>query len=91
MAEEEKNNPAQLFEMLKPGYYHIDLKSAMGSESAPSSKQILQPFFRSTEFESLEIDCDHAPKWLEKELGCSFSILEETSPSGSHVTIRSKA
>lgn len=51
-----------------PGCYTIDLTDVMQHRTSLNSQQILLPFFRNTSFKSLEIICDHVPKWFEREL-----------------------
>ncbi|MFT3952056.1 MAG: Fe-only nitrogenase accessory AnfO family protein, partial [Oscillospiraceae bacterium] len=44
------------------------LRNVISRKTSYSSKQILIPFFQNTDFELLEIRCEHIPKWFEKEL-----------------------
>ncbi len=50
------------------GIFHTDLREVMKGNTSYNSKQILLPFLKKQEYKSLEIICDHVPKWLEKEL-----------------------
>lgn len=52
----------------QPGIFHTDLREVMKGGTSYSSKQILLPFLKNRKYESLEIICDHVPKWLEKGL-----------------------
>lgn len=52
---------------LRSGVYHTDLREVMKGNTSYSSRQILFPFLKSRQYTSLEILCDHVPKWLEKE------------------------
>jgi len=52
----------------KFGNYTIDLKKLLQEDGTVSSKQILIPFLKEEKFESLEVVCDHVPKWFDREL-----------------------
>lgn len=52
----------------KYGNYTIDLKKLLQEDGTISSKQILIPFLKEEAFESLEVVCDHVPKWFDREL-----------------------
>lgn len=52
----------------KFGNYTIDLKKLLQEDGTVSSKQILLPFLKEEKFESLEVVCDHVPKWFDREL-----------------------
>ncbi|MEY8351727.1 Fe-only nitrogenase accessory AnfO family protein [Lachnospiraceae bacterium 54-53] len=52
---------------LRSGVYHTDLREVMNGNTSYNSRQILLPFLKNREYTSLEILCDHVPKWLEKE------------------------
>ncbi|MDP4177322.1 MAG: Fe-only nitrogenase accessory AnfO family protein [Bacillota bacterium] len=54
-------------EKSRPGSFYIDLEKAMENNSGYSSKKILLPFLRETNFTELEIDCGHVPPWFENE------------------------
>lgn len=54
-------------EETRPGIYYINLKEVMSDKNSLTSKQILIPFFRDTKFDQIIIDCDHIPRWFEKE------------------------
>ena len=61
----------------KFGNYTIDLKKLLQEDGTVSSKQILIPFLKDEKFESLEVVCDHVPKWFDRELinmGYNFHI-----------------
>jgi Fe-only nitrogenase accessory protein AnfO len=51
----------------KPGSYYTDLREVMKGNTSYNSKQILVPFLKNRKYNSLEIICEHIPKWLEKE------------------------
>ena len=51
-----------------PDHYYSDLRDVMNGKTSYNSKQILLPFFKNANFKSLEILCEHVPKWFEKEL-----------------------
>lgn len=55
-------------EEIKPGFYYINLKEVMSDKNSMTSKQILLPFFQETSFEQIIIDCDHIPRWFQKDL-----------------------
>ena len=57
------------FNNIGKGLFSIDLAKALAGGSSLNSKQILIPFMQNTEFTSLEIICEHLPKWFDKELG----------------------
>lgn len=60
----------------RPGYYYADLRTIMGGKTSFNSKQLLIPFFRNETFNTLELLCEHIPRWFEKELpvlGLSFT------------------
>jgi Fe-only nitrogenase accessory protein AnfO len=62
--------PSQIIiENIGDGCYKIDLAKTMKSNPSLNSKQILIPFFQNTEFQKLEIICEHVPKWFENEFG----------------------
>lgn len=50
------------------GCYFVDLKAVMDKSEKLSSKQLLLPFFKETEFKLLRIACSHIPPWFEQEL-----------------------
>lgn len=52
----------------KFGNYTINLKKLLQEDGTVSSKQILIPFLKEEKFESLEVVCDHVPKWFDREL-----------------------
>jgi Fe-only nitrogenase accessory protein AnfO len=62
-----------------PGTYTINLKNALNSAPGLSSKKILLPFLTSSNFNILEIICDHIPKWFDSEFnykGLSSTITK---------------
>lgn len=46
------------------GAFCVDLLAALHSGGAHTSKRLLMPFFEQQQFSSLEILCDHLPKWF---------------------------
>ncbi|HHG8772011.1 TPA: Fe-only nitrogenase accessory AnfO family protein [Raoultella planticola] len=46
------------------GAFRVDLLAALQSGGAHTSKRLLMPFFEQQTFSSLEILCDHLPKWF---------------------------
>ncbi|MEF3110792.1 Fe-only nitrogenase accessory AnfO family protein [Raoultella sp. WB_B2P2-3] len=46
------------------GAFRVDLLAALQSGGAHTSKRLLMPFFERQTFSSLEIRCDHLPKWF---------------------------
>lgn len=49
------------------GRYHINLIRSLAA-SGMTSKQLLLPFIREKRCQTLEVICDHLPKWFDKEL-----------------------
>ncbi len=76
--EREEKNEVIPFPVKKneSGSYFINLKKAQENNIGISSKQILLPFFKSTAFYELEIQCNHVPGWFEKGLDC-FNLEKE--------------
>ncbi len=69
-------------EDLGNGCFRISLKEAQNS-SGLTSKQLLQPFFRSGSFYQLEILCTHIPPWIEAEaLSGGFECSSEVVGPG---------
>lgn len=50
------------------GVYYLNLQVALDAPGAPSSKEILIPFFEKGNFKKLEIDCSHIPRWFDTGL-----------------------
>lgn len=49
------------------GAFRVDLMAALqGGGGAHTSKELLMPFFEQRTFSSLEILCDHLPKWFSR-------------------------
>lgn len=46
------------------GAFRLDLLAALESGGAHTSKRLLMPFFEQQTFRTLEIVCDHVPKWF---------------------------
>jgi Fe-only nitrogenase accessory protein AnfO len=64
-----RKSPKSIFPVeVYPGVYTISLKEIQKKDSQLTSKQVLLPFLRKGEFESLEVLCNHIPLWLEGEI-----------------------
>lgn len=50
------------------GVYFLDLKKALATNPALSSKKILKPFLQDKKFDVLNVHCDHVPRWFETDL-----------------------
>ena len=76
-------------EEIRPGHYYINLCELMRDKNALTSKQVLLPFFNKQPFKSLIIDCDHMPRWFDKEFE-SMGLKAETSQfrDGMKVTVK---
>jgi len=46
------------------GAFRLDLLAALQEGGGHTSKRLLMPFFAQQQFTSLEIHCDHVPKWF---------------------------
>jgi Fe-only nitrogenase accessory protein AnfO len=51
----------------KKGQYSLDLNKALEFDSNLTSKKILLPFFKNSDFAELKIICGHVPMWFERE------------------------
>lgn len=63
------------------GNFTINLKNLLNLNQNISSKQILMPFLKNEKFTSLEVICDHVPKWFDKllsDIGYIFNIKSTT-------------
>lgn len=49
------------------GSYFINLKATLNSNPNLTSKKILLSFVKSKDFKTLEVICDHIPKWFHEE------------------------
>lgn len=49
------------------GTYFINLKAALNSDPALTSKKILMPFLADGNFKALEVICEHVPRWFGDE------------------------
>lgn len=66
-----------IFEV-QEGIFHTDLREVMKGNTSYNSKQILLPFIKKHKFSTLEIICDHIPKWLENDqIELNIKILSE--------------
>ena len=73
----------------RDGVYKFDLAAALAGDSSLTSKQLLIPFFQKTAFQTLEITCEHIPRWFEKEfdsLKLGFRI-EESNDGRCHAIV----
>ncbi len=52
---------------IRDGIYRINIAEAMEKNGKLTSKRLLLPFILKTSFTRLEVLCDHAPRWFEKE------------------------
>ncbi len=50
------------------GVYTIDISEAQVCGGNHNSREILIPFFKTTQFSRIDILCDHVPKWFSSEL-----------------------
>ena len=50
------------------GIYTIDISAAQVCGGSHNSREILIPFFKTTQFNRIDILCDHVPKWFSSEL-----------------------
>lgn len=74
----------------RPGVYSINLTKALNQNGTLSSKQILRPFLQKKKFESLEILCDHIPRWFETDLKRFDTIVTKQSENEYKVSIITK-
>ncbi|PKU24704.1 Fe-only nitrogenase accessory protein AnfO [Telmatospirillum siberiense] len=59
---------APSLERVGNGHYRIDLAQVLESDPNLNSRQVLIPVMQETEFETLEILCDHVPRWFSRAL-----------------------
>ncbi len=52
-------------QQIAPGHYIFSLKEIQENHAGVTSKQVLLPFVKKGEFNSLEVTCNHVPPWLE--------------------------
>ena len=50
------------------GVFTIDISEAQVCGGSHNSREILIPFFKTTQFSRIDILCDHVPKWFSSEL-----------------------
>ncbi len=55
-------------ERIGNGRYRIDLARILASDPNLNSRQILMPVMEEASFETLEILCDHVPRWFSRTL-----------------------
>lgn len=65
--EKEETKVVGPIETNKAGHFFINLKELQQNNSKLSSKQVLMPFLKSTNFYELEIICGHTPPWFKNE------------------------
>ncbi|VDR27320.1 Fe-only nitrogenase accessory protein AnfO [Raoultella terrigena] len=56
--------PVSIVPAEEEGAFRLDLFAALQIGGAHTSKRLLMPFFQLQTFSSLEIHCDHLPKWF---------------------------
>lgn len=59
---------APSLERIGSGHYRIDLARVLESDPNLNSRQVLIPVMEETVFETLEILCDHVPRWFSRAL-----------------------
>ncbi len=59
---------APSLERIGNGHYRIDLARVLQSDPNLNSRQVLIPVMEETVFETLEILCDHVPRWFSRAL-----------------------
>ncbi|RRJ97454.1 Fe-only nitrogenase accessory protein AnfO [Opitutaceae bacterium TAV4] len=71
------------------GVWRINLRQVLKSNAALNSRQVLLPFLETTVFRSLEVLCDHCPRWMDEELDRLNLRFEESvwDEGGVKVTI----
>nr|WP_320133486.1 Fe-only nitrogenase accessory protein AnfO [uncultured Holophaga sp.] len=76
--------------LLSDGHYQFDLFSLLQAGDCHASRDMLLPFLETVTFQSLEVICDHVPRWLGQELGelgMVFTAPEGVRP-GETMTVR---
>lgn len=63
-----RGDAAMAAEDLGGGRFRIDLATALGDNTGLNSRQILLPILEGSAFDTLEILCDHLPRWLAPKL-----------------------
>lgn len=61
------------------GIYTIDISKAQVCSGSHNSREILIPFFKTTQFSRIDILCDHVPKWFSSELA-AMKLNYSTEP-----------
>jgi len=75
------------------GCYRLNLAEVMKNDSSLNSKQLLMPFIAKSEFQKLEILCDHIPRWFPMEcerLNLDMESGPDVSCPGVKVIVRPK-
>ncbi len=60
------------------GIYFVNLKAALNSDPGLTSKKVLMPFLAEKNFKTLEVICDHVPRWFADEFQ-KQGLLSEVS------------
>jgi len=78
--------------LISEGAYKIDLALLLTTYSSLNSKQILIPILHNSSFKTLEIVCEHIPRWFGMELeSLHLQYHEENSTDGfCHVIVSPK-
>ncbi|TCS78443.1 Fe-only nitrogenase accessory AnfO family protein [Pectinatus cerevisiiphilus] len=64
------------------GYYYMDIRKIMSDKGIHSSA-VLMPFLKSGNFKTLELDCNHMPRWFNDILGpLHLKIQDQYTDSG---------
>jgi len=64
----ESGKPLPVPQSLGDGCYRINLAKILNNDASLNSKQVLVPFMAGVAFKRLEVLCDHAPRWFDREL-----------------------
>ncbi|MGE4507890.1 MAG: Fe-only nitrogenase accessory AnfO family protein [Eubacteriaceae bacterium] len=76
----------------EPGRYFIDLDKLQKNRPDISSKMALMPFFEKSDFELLDVICEHFPPWFTDrfpKMGLTFTIVEDFNKM-THVIVEKK-
>lgn len=66
-AQAEKTVSAEPTETETPGVYNLDLLALQREHPEMTSKKALHPFFKTTPFAELHLQCAHVPPWIEND------------------------
>ncbi|WP_041444838.1 Fe-only nitrogenase accessory AnfO family protein [Syntrophobotulus glycolicus] len=75
------------FVEITPGNYSIFLKEIQESSTQVTTKQVLLPFIRRGKFNSIEMVCNHLPKWLEGEATLNSLMLKVSELEANKVKV----